>query len=145
MRGKQVKVIFWRLKPDSTGLVATKSGRWDVGQSIYMGNKMNKLLSTALVCATLLSAGAVLAEKSGEEVYSAVCGMCHANAIGGAPMTGDAQQWAPRLAKGIDTLYNHAINGLQEQGMMPAMGMCMQCSEDEVKAAVDYMLEQLPK
>ena len=57
---------------------------------------------------------------------------------GGAPKTGDAAAWADRIALGDDSLYGNAINGLNA---MPAMGLCMDCSEDEVKAAVDYIVE----
>lgn len=80
--------------------------------------------------------------KTGEEIYQAVCQACHASGVGNAPVTGDSAAWQPRLAKGLDTLYKHAVDGLSENGVMPPMGMCMQCSAAEVKAAVDYMLEQ---
>ena len=49
---------------------------------------------------------------------------------------GDAQAWAPRIAKGKEALYATANNGLNG---MPAKGMCVDCNEDELKAAVDYM------
>lgn len=42
------------------------------------------------------------------------------------------------IAKGMDTLYTHAIGGFNA---MPAKGLCMTCSDDEVKAAVDHMIE----
>ncbi|MBE0763098.1 cytochrome c5 family protein, partial [Escherichia coli] len=48
----------------------------------------------------------------------------------GAPLTGDAAAWAPRLAQGIDTLLDHSINGYKG---MPPMGMCMQCSEEQFR------------
>ncbi len=76
--------------------------------------------------------------KSGEEVYKSACTTCHAIGVAGAPKTGSADDWAPRIAKGIDTLYTHAIDGFNG---MPAMGLCSTCSEDEVKAAVDYLVE----
>ncbi|GAB2719670.1 c-type cytochrome [Halomonas garicola] len=56
----------------------------------------------------------------------------------GAPKRGDADAWAPRQEKGIDTLYDHAINGFQA---MPPKGGQVSLSDDDVKAAVDYMLE----
>lgn len=95
------------------------------------------------VAASLLTFSA-WAEQSGEQVYQAICAACHANGVGGAPQTGDHGAWDARLQKGVEVIYANAINGISEQGMMPPMGMCMKCSEDEVKAAVDYMLEQLP-
>ena len=91
------------------------------------------------------SCGAVVAAaggaaKSGEEVYKASCQGCHAVGAGGAPKLGDVAAWAPRLDKGADTLYKHAIEGFTDVGMMPAKGLCMSCSDDEVIAAVDYMI-----
>lgn len=80
--------------------------------------------------------------KSGEEVYQAICQACHANGVGSAPVTGDSVAWQTRAEAGIEALYDHAINGMSNKGVMPPMGMCMQCSEEEVKAAVDYILEK---
>lgn len=76
--------------------------------------------------------------RSGSDVYGAHCAACHATGAAGAPKFADAAAWAPRIEKGIDTLYTHAINGFNA---MPAKGLCMTCSDDEVKAAVDHMVE----
>lgn len=80
-------------------------------------------------------------EKSGKEVYEASCQSCHATGAGNAPKLGDAAAWVDRIAKGDDTLYTHAIEGFNDVGMMPPKGLCMTCSDDEVKAAVDYIVE----
>ena len=57
----------------------------------------------------------------------------------GAPKFGDAAAWAARVdAKGLETIYANAINGI---GMMPAKGTCMSCSDDDIKATTDYMVE----
>ena len=53
----------------------------------------------------------VPADPALAQVYSASCKLCHANPASGAPLTGDAAAWAPRLAQGIDTLLDHSING----------------------------------
>ena len=74
--------------------------------------------------------------RSGEDVYKGHCAACHATGAAGAPKFGDAGAWGPRIDKGIETLYTHAIGGFNA---MPAKGLCMDCSDDEVKAAVDYM------
>ncbi len=76
--------------------------------------------------------------KSGEEVYNASCMACHAGGVGGAPKLGDAAAWGERLAQGIDTVYANAINGV---AAMPPKGTCMSCSDEEIEAAVDYMVE----
>ena len=84
------------------------------------------------------AASASSGTRSGADVYNASCMTCHATGAAGAPKFGDAAAWGPRIDKGIDTLYTHAINGFNA---MPARGLCMDCSDDEVKAAVDHMVE----
>ena len=61
--------------------------------------------------------------------------------VAGAPKLGDAVAWEPRIAKGMDTLYNSVINGLPPA--MPAKGMCFSCSDDDLRALVDYMVDSL--
>lgn len=80
--------------------------------------------------------------RSGEDVYNAACMACHTTGAAGAPMLGDAAGWADRIGKGTDVLYASGIEGLAGTGMI-AKGGCMNCSDDEVKAAVDYMLDSL--
>ena len=72
--------------------------------------------------------------RSGEQVYQASCFACHGTGALGAPKTAD--DWAARLGKGRDVLINHAINGFNA---MPPRGTCMDCSDDEIAAAVDFM------
>ncbi len=78
--------------------------------------------------------------RSGEDVYNAACMACHATGAGGAPLVGDAGAWGDRIAKGIDVLYVAGIEGVPGTGMI-AKGGCMSCSDDEIKASVDYMVE----
>lgn len=77
------------------------------------------------------------APKSGQQVYDATCTMCHGAGVGGAPKLGDKAAWAPRIALGANTLHTNAIGGIRA---MPPKGTCMACSDDEIKAAVDYMV-----
>lgn len=83
------------------------------------------------------SAGASGAGRSGEEVYGAHCAACHDSGAAGAPKIADIDAWSARIAKGNETLYTNAINGI---GIMPAKGGCVNCSDDEIKAAVDYIV-----
>ena len=75
--------------------------------------------------------------KSGEEVYTSTCTMCHGAGIGGAPKYGDKAAWKDRIAQGATLLHTHAIAGIRA---MPPKGTCAACSDDEVAAAVDYMV-----
>ena len=81
----------------------------------------------------------VSSTKSGKDIYNSVCMSCHMSGAAGAPITGKVDQWSARIAKGNDTLYNNAINGI---GVMPAKGGLMSLSDDAVKLAVDYMIDQ---
>ena len=76
--------------------------------------------------------------RSGEEIYNKSCMSCHMTGAAGAPKLGDIAAWAPRIEQGIDTLHTHAIQGIRG---MPPRGLCMDCSDDEVKATVDYIVE----
>jgi cytochrome c5 len=79
--------------------------------------------------------------RDGQQVYQAGCIACHDAGIAGAPKLGDKGQWAKRIAKGVDTLYASAVNGVQGSGgAMPPKGGNLALSNAEVKAAVDYIL-----
>lgn len=76
---------------------------------------------------------------TGEKVYSATCQACHGTGVLGAPKFGDKAAWAPRVAQGKDTLYAHAIAGIR---MMPPKGGNASLKDEELKAAVDYMVSK---
>jgi cytochrome c5 len=79
--------------------------------------------------------------RDGQQVYQATCVVCHGAGIAGAPKLDDKGQWATRIAKGVDTLYASAVNGVQgSAGVMPARGGNPALSNAEVRAAVDYMV-----
>lgn len=89
-------------------------------------------------CAAPAVAAAGGAARSGEEVYSTKCFTCHATGAAGAPKLGDAAAWSPRLSeRGLEGLYASSIKGFKA---MPAKGLCMDCSDDELKHAVDHIL-----
>jgi cytochrome c5 len=77
----------------------------------------------------------------GKKVFGSTCSMCHSAGVAGAPKPGDKADWGPRIAQGTDTLYKHAIDGFNgAKGQMPARGGNTALKDDEVKAAVDYMV-----
>lgn len=89
-------------------------------------------------------AAAPVAENSvGKSVYGKTCALCHGAGVAGAPKPGDKADWGPRIAQGKETLYKHAIEGYTgSKGMMPARGGGTSLTDDEVKAAVDFMADQ---
>ncbi|MCZ6618124.1 MAG: c-type cytochrome [Gammaproteobacteria bacterium] len=79
------------------------------------------------------------ATLTGEQVYSQFCFACHTTGISESPIFGDVQAWAPRIAKGVDVLWENTTGGL---GLMPIRGTCMNCSDDELRAAMDYIIDR---
>jgi len=83
-------------------------------------------------------------QLSGSAVYQSTCVTCHGSGLAGAPKYGDHGAWGPRVAKGKDVLYAHALNGFQgTKGVMPPRGGRPDLSDQSVKEAVDYMTKAL--
>ena len=70
--------------------------------------------------------------------YNKTCAVCHAAGAAGAPKTGVSAEWEPRLAKGMDTLVQSVDVGMNA---MPPKGMCFDCSADDFKALIEYMVK----
>jgi cytochrome c5 len=83
-----------------------------------------------------LDANAPKVEKSGQEVYDAVCTSCHAAGALGAPKFDNKGDWGSRLGQGFDTLVKHAIEGIRQ---MPPRGGDGDLSDTEVARAVAYI------
>ncbi len=98
---------------------------------------MKKVTGT-LIAGILLSVSSI-AFADGQQIYQASCQACHATGAAGAPKVGDKEAWAPRIATGMDALLSSAING---KNAMPPKGACMSCSDDDLKAAIEYMVSQ---
>jgi cytochrome c5 len=111
-----------------------------VGRVLLMGDAELAAAAAAAVAAPK----PVATVMTGPQVYNAACIVCHQpGATTGAPTIGDAAAWAPRIAQGKDTLYMHALQGYQgTKGFMPPKGGRVDLSDDEIKAAVDYITEQ---
>ena len=78
--------------------------------------------------------------EAGKALFNTACTACHTAGIAGAPKVGDKAAWAPRIAQGTNTLYEHAIKGFQgKAGVMPPKGGSS-APDADVKAAVDYMV-----
>ena len=80
---------------------------------------------------------------TGPQVYNSACIACHGTGVGGAPKFGDPAAWADRIAKGADTLHEHALQGFTgSSGVMPAKGGRTDLSDQEIIDAVDYILAE---
>lgn len=80
-------------------------------------------------------------ELGGEEVFNMACMACHGAGVAGAPKYGDKAAWAPRIAKGMDTLHKHSLEGFQgNAGFMPPKGGRADLADKSIMNAVDYMV-----
>lgn len=96
--------------------------------------------AASAAAAAIPAASATAAADTGKALYTQTCMVCHGAGIAGAPKFGDKTAWAPRLAQGTATLYQHAMDGFQgKSGVMPPKGGST-ASDSDVKAAVDYMV-----
>jgi cytochrome c5 len=75
--------------------------------------------------------------RSGQQVYQAACFACHGTGALDAPKP-QAAEWKPRIEQGFDIMLKHSIEGIRN---MPAMGTCSNCSEDEIAAAIRFMID----
>lgn len=79
----------------------------------------------------------------GKAIYGKTCSLCHAANVAGAPKPGDKADWGPRIAQGMDILYKHALEGFTgAKGQMPARGGSTTLTDEEVKATVNFMVDQ---
>lgn len=78
----------------------------------------------------------------GQATWEANCAVCHKTGLAGAPMFGNAKAWSKRIARGKESLYQHALEGW---GDMPARGGNAALTDEEVKQAVDYMVANSQK
>ena len=85
------------------------------------------------------AAAAGSAPKSGKEIWQGTCSACHQAGLLGAPKIGDKAAWAPRIAKGLDVLKQHALHGFNQ---MPAHGGNMALTDADVVSALEYMVGQ---
>jgi cytochrome c5 len=94
--------------------------------------------TASLTIAAALFAAAGIASADGKAIYDTKCFACHNAGVAGAPKLGDKAAWEPRIATGMDAMLAVAIKG---KGAMPPKGTCMDCSDDELKSAIQYMVD----
>lgn len=121
-------------------LVSTVAERLAVPARVAVAGQDNSALAVAPVTASPAGAVVQVVLENGSQVFEAACKACHGPATAAAlkaPAAGNAADWAPRLAKGKPTLYEHALKGFNA---MPAKGGRTDLSDDLIREAVDHML-----
>lgn len=96
------------------------------------------LLGSEVVSTSPVSNGSI-GTFNAEERYNSVCTACHDTGVSGSPIVGDKASWEPRIAQGMDTLLKHAVSGLNA---MPPKGLCMDCTEDQLMAIIEFMVNK---
>ncbi len=97
---------------------------------------LKHIIVTGVIGSVLAVSGMAQADDKAKKIYDTKCIACHAAGVAGAPKLDDKAAWAPRLAGGIDALVASAKKG---KNAMPPMGTCMECSDEEMRAVIEYM------
>jgi cytochrome c5 len=100
---------------------------------------MKNIIQTAVIGAALLAVNTAVQATDVEGIYNTKCMACHNTGAAGAPKVGDKEAWAPRIATGMDAMLANAISG---KNAMPPKGTCMDCSDDDLKAVIEYMVSK---
>ena len=114
--------------------------------AVYAGDTGRAAMQAAQDAAKAAAASQVAygGTTDGKEIFGQLCHTCHETGAGGAPKISDKAAWAPRVAEGLDTLVKHAIEGYTgKSGMMPAKGGNPALTDDQVKATVTWMVDQV--
>ena len=110
-----------------------------VGDVCVQGVECSSEMAAPIGMATTVDEQVAAVGSNVESNFNKSCATCHNVGIAGAPKFGDAGAWASRIEKGIDVLYASTINGLPPG--MPQKGLCFSCSDDDLRALVDYMVD----
>ncbi len=112
-----------------------------VGKDCVEGKPCAAATASAAAAATPAPApAAAAATRTPEQLVQQVCSGCHGAGVMGAPKIGNKADWAPRIAKGMPTLLDHALHGFNNK--MPPRGTCTTCTDDEIKGAIQYMISK---
>jgi cytochrome c5 len=128
-------------EPDYTRTVEARIAPFE--QEAVAGQN-NAALAIAPVASATAEAGGSSAPAmptTGKELFEQTCSACHGAGIAGAPKAGDKAAWASHIAKGLPTLYDHALHGFTgTTGTMPAKGGRTDAPDPLVEQAVNYMV-----
>jgi len=118
------------------GRALTSAPRCVTGRNLSVKTTHKKVVFNSFLAAAAAAAVVSGHAEPNMEKYNKSCVVCHDQGVAGAPVTGDAAAWEPRLGKGMDNLLASVKNGLNA---MPPMGMCFDCSDEEYRELIKYM------
>lgn len=102
-------------------------------------NRRSVFSACLFAAATVISPATTPAsQRSADQIYQSFCSACHGTGWNGAPISGIENDWTPRLGNGADAMLANVKQGLNT---MPPMGACNDCSDAELKAAIELMLK----
>ncbi|MDA7087015.1 c-type cytochrome [Pseudomonas sp. SA3-5] len=121
-------LAMWAVTAQATTDEAIAERLKPVGEVCIMGEECKGIETVA--------AAAGGGARTGDDIVAKHCGACHTSGVLGAPKIGDTAAWQARATNGVDGLLANAIAGLNS---MPPMGTCADCSDDELRAAIEKM------
>jgi cytochrome c5 len=111
------------------------AGQPCVGNKVSMANEVAPVIAESMAAAPMAEVAA--SSFDAEATYMASCNACHAAGVANAPKLGDKAAWDARMEKGMDAIMVNVMNGINA---MPAKGLCMTCSADDLQEIVNYMV-----
>lgn len=80
---------------------------------------------------------------NGKATFDKYCFICHKEGIGGAAQLTNKERWENNRKKDLDVLVQHVHDGFTgEYGTMTPKGTCMECSKDDLRDAIFYMMTE---
>ncbi len=97
-----------------------------------------RIFKLSLLILLSSSSIAVAESRTAEQIYNTACATCHATGVANAPKANDSAAWKAR-AKTIEQLVASSKKGLNA---MPPMGLCADCTDDELKTTIKFMMSE---
>ena len=143
----KLMLIVWAIAMFFIGFKALNSTSGDSSQSVTIVEnsvleRIKPVGEVRIDTSTKVASAEIVetAVRSGEEIYNSKCAGCHTSGVMGSPKFASLEDWAPRVGLGLEKLTLSAIAG---KGGMPAKGTCMDCTDNDIKITVQYMLDSL--
>ncbi len=111
-----------------------------IGEVCIQGDSCDSGSKAVNTASLVNQAGPTGSSMNPETVYQTYCFACHTTGVNNSPVLGDVAAWEERIAKGMEALYESSLNGFN-QGLMPPKGLCMACSDEDLRATVDYIVQ----